>query len=246
MNHDASPANALPPPRLEYPVVGVTTAPKSSCVKCGASIEYQKIENFPDLKPTICEKCAAAQPATGVEADRTKAFQELCPPLYQDTDPNHATLAGNPKLAEVVNWKYQPKGLVIRGSTRLGKTRAAWLLIKRLMLEGRSVKAMTCGEFARQAAENAGDGARDWFDEMTKVDVLFVDDLGKSKLTERVESDLFDIIESRAANLKPCLFTTNFDGETLKGKMTNDRGDALISRIREFCQAVNFNPKETK
>jgi len=75
---------------------------------------------------------------------------------------------------------------------------------------------------------------------LATVDVLFFDDFGKMKFTERVESELFAVIEKRTANCLPLILTTNFTGETLEERMTLDRGVPLVRRLREFCVDVSF------
>ncbi len=68
----------------------------------------------------------------------------LCPPIYRETDIHRLP----PEAAKVTQWQYGPRGLVVVGPTGVGKTRAMWLLLKRLVYEGRHVRALNAVEFA--------------------------------------------------------------------------------------------------
>ena len=65
-----------------------------------------------------------------------------------------------------------------------------------------------------------------------------LDDLGKAKLTERAEAELFGLVEHRIANLKPLIVTTNFVGDKLSDKLSEDRATPLVRRLREFNECV--------
>ncbi|EEF63370.1 DnaA ATPase domain-containing protein [Pedosphaera parvula] len=230
--------------------------PTFTCRYCKKDYPFEApeldIELPPMFKsPTVCNSCADMLDRKRQESiiqERLEKWRSTCPVIYEDTDPNHIGMPAPPKLNQILQWKYGPKGLLVFGDTRKGKTRAVWLLIKRLMVdEGRKVEGMTCGEFARRCAKAyQTDVAYDWIDHLIAVDVLFIDDLGKSKMTERVVADLFEIFEQRICRKLPTIFTTNFVGSTLAEKMSH-HGDAatyqhepFIARLREFCELVSF------
>lgn len=164
-------------------------------------------------------------------------WKEMCPPLYRDTD-----LKRLPKQArKVMEWEFGSQGLMIAGDTGKGKTRAAFLLMERLHSEGLSVGIFHGNSFSHQCAVKffESNGER-WIAELANRKVVFFDDLGKFKMTERVEAELFGLIEMRIANLLPVIVTTNMTGGELKGKMTSDRGEPLVRRLCEFCETVIF------
>ncbi len=232
---------------------------RTNCKFCRIEFEYEPIVGLPfSLKPTVCSSCDEQQRSERVASERSgryRAFQEICPPIYHDSDPNHPAMPKAEKLSSILNWKMGATGLLIYGEARRCKTRCAWMLVKRLMVDDNlSVVAMTSVEFANHAALAASSGAQwhiNWKDELCDCDVLFIDDLGKNKMTELVEADLFDVIETRTSNKKPIIITTNFVGrksptvplvygEALDDKFSPDRGVPLIARLREFTKAVNL------
>ena len=143
-------------------------------------------------------------------------------------------------------WRYGGRGLLLHGETGRGKTRAAWLLLRRLHDQGRSITAFDCVSFGHECVRRCRDShgndehVERWADNLATVPVLFLDDFAKEKLTERVEVELFGLIERRTANCLPIILTTNFVGEALEAKLSPDRGAPLVRRLREFCEDVCF------
>lgn len=215
----------------------------NNCKQCGVEIEFEPIAKLEHIRPTVCNTCHCLNEVAAIrqfEAAITRRANEFTPPIYRDTNPESLPKA---ELEKVLAWQYGPKGLILCGETRKGKTRCMWLLIRRLLLQGLTVECMTSGEFARQCAEvfaAGGEQPREWFDRITQADALFIDDLGKFKLTERVEAELFDIVEFFTSRGKPLMFTTNGSSATLANQMSADRGPAIIGRVREFCKCVQF------
>ena len=221
-----------------------------TCEYCGGSFGYSpktfEGSNIPEMfAPKNCPPCSRLLSEKQKFDDdlKKKAGRELtwlamCPPIYRNTD-----VARLPESAKkVLGWKLNPKGLMIAGDTGKGKTRAAFLVMEKLHLEGCSMEIFHGNAFAHQCAINFGEmNGEKWIAELARRKVVFFDDLGKFKMTERVEAELFGLIEMRIANLLPVIVTTNLSGEDLKSKMTSDRGEPLVRRLREFCEVVLFS-----
>jgi DNA replication protein DnaC len=219
----------------------------TACFECKSKFNYEpkKMLGREMSAPVTCDDCNkkfkaenAAKTEEAIKRGRETKWLKMCPPLYQDSD-----LSRLPKLSteKVLGWKFGPRGLVIYGDTGKGKTRAAFLLCKKLHDKGLAVSAFHGNRFAHDCAKKFGEGnGENWIEGLVCKDVVFFDDLGKFKLTERVEAELFGLIETRVANLKPVIITTNFIGGDLEAKMTADRGEPLVRRLREFCESVAF------
>lgn len=172
--------------------------------------------------------------------DRIESFEKQCPPLYLKTDP-----ARLPKLQldATLAWKPGARGLILVGETGRGKTRAAWLLIRQLMANGAFVEILCFDAvgFGHDLSRHyKSEDAEDWLDSVANAPMVFFDDLGKLKLTERAEAEIFGVIERRFSRELPVLVTTNDTGDTLASRMTDGRGPALIRRLREFCEVIQF------
>jgi len=59
-------------------------------------------------------------------------------------------------------------------------------------------------------------------------------------MTERCETELFNLIEERSQHLRPLIVTTNTVGDSLEDKFSDDRSGPLLRRVREFCEPVSF------
>lgn len=75
-------------------------------------------------------------------------------------------------------------------------------------------------------------------------DLLIVDDLGKEVPSQWSLSKLFEVFDSRYANNRPTIVTTQFDSASLARRMANS-GDpetamAIVSRFREKYSGMNL------
>ena len=136
------------------------------------------------------------------------------------------------------------RGLILLGETGRGKTRVAWLVLREVLTSSKRpilfkwFDAISFGhEIARHYRE---EDAEDWLGKVATADLVFFDDLGKLKMTERAEVELFGVIERRCAAELPVIVTTNDTGDSLASRMTDNRGPALIRRLREFCDPIQF------
>jgi DNA replication protein DnaC len=197
----------------------------------------------------ICDDCAEKQNAQAIlddAANRQKrfscAFESICPPLYRESDLKriHGDFSGS-----VQSWEYSPTGLYLKGKPGTGKTRAAWWLLRREHFAGTSVYGLTCTEFARFAGEQWHSEskqralAEEALDKCRRVKLLLLDDLGKQKMTERAELELFDLLENRTQNLLPSIITTNATSTQILAMLSEDRGSAILRRIKDFNTIVN-------
>ena len=75
--------------------------------------------------------------------------------------------------------------------------------------------------------------------ELEKIDILAFDDLFAEKISDRAESLLLSVLDTRLRNEKPTLITTMFTGSTVKFH-NQERGAAVLRRLRETCAVVQF------
>jgi DNA replication protein DnaC len=199
---------------------------------------------------SLCDECAEKaqrdyekEMARAEQESRLLAFQSLCPPLYQDTDP---ALIYAPYVQAVESWEYGPQGLILVGPAGKGKSRAAWMLIKRWMLEGKRCYGTTATQLAKAAADQwhsrveERNKAEFVIQECRGAGILLIDDLGKQKFTERAELELFDILEYRTSHKKPTIATSNADGKTFRQMLSEDRGEPILRRLHQFSTTIHY------
>lgn len=213
-----------------------------------------------DLTSRICDACAEQEErdlAASKERNRLaeirrlqeareESWQKLCPVEFRTvTECGKTDIVRlereSPKLPRLLEYQYGPRGLIIRGKTRKCKTRSTWRLLRKLWLDKLSIAALTSAEFDRDCRDAAGNfNLSKWFERLAKVDVLFIDDLGKAQWTDATEAQWFDLVDRRTREHRPIIITTNEDGESLKSRMTPERAEALIARLREYCDSIVF------
>lgn len=222
---------------------------KKICSQCGKEFERDAVvvdgkELFAFVPCNECIELNAAERRVNTEkeraADGVKRWLAYCPPAFQDTESDK--LPFPVVTANVLAWTYQKRGMILYGKTRSGKTRTAWLLVEKQFELGRTAIVMdSMSGFDYAAIFTAGgQAALDWVMERSKCSLLFLDDVFKVKLTESFEAAMFAIVDFRINHNLPILCTLNDTGATLSARMTGDRGDAFIARLKEMCDTIHF------
>lgn len=228
-----------------------------TCPKCKAQFETEACflgdqEKFADT-PGLCNKCAdhydleqRERKVRAGELQSQRRWEQICPLGFRNTDP--ARLPDIAAKNDVLSWQYSGTGLLCHGPTGRGKTRCLYLLLHRLHFgEQRSIIAIGATYFAhecgRRFSENQAE-ADAYINDLTRVDVLMLDDLDKARFTERTEAELFHVIDARTAQGRPILASVNATGSELAEMMTDHRGWPIVRRLREYCQPVGFGEPE--
>ncbi|HEV2320689.1 MAG TPA: hypothetical protein VGV18_13110 [Verrucomicrobiae bacterium] len=213
---------------------------------CGARFEVPGDDPLLERFVRFCPECSRKEHEAVrlAEQDRMKREREskwnaICPPGYRDTE--IGKLPDAAKAAEVLAWNYGPTGLLLHGATRRGKSRCAWLLARKMFDQGKSVRALDAlAGFEYATAFASAAGAHAWINDYCRCGLLFFDDVFKARLTDSFEAAVFAIAEYRQSHKLPVLASLNDTGETLMARMSADRGDALVARLREMCRVIQF------
>ncbi len=240
-------------PELKEPTTPADVLPdeppiKFDCSTCGASVEVPAfLSRIANDRGVMCAACCDKDSArilkTAIESSReirAHQFTQICPAEYLDTDPTKLP-KGN-RLNDLLNWEYGRIGFFLIGKTRAGKSRCAWMLAKREFLSGKSVR---CLDYSSAFAYGSKfqDGVKDaqrWIEKHCTCDLLLLDDVFKAKLSDSFEQAIFIVIARRSELNLPMIITANDNPDTLKARMTEDRGPAIVSRLKEFCQVLVF------
>jgi len=198
-----------------------------------------------------CEPCVEAhrlscQPKQEIRDLREDLWASLCPREYRlITESEGGTelaklLSGCPGAEKALAWRYGQRGLLMGGPTGTGKTRSAWRLLRRCFDEGRTVKAMTAGEFGRSYADAGGSHTlNDWFSNLATVNVLFIDEIGNAAWTDGAEAVFFDLLEKRGVEGRPMITASNHKSESLASKLRDQtRAAPMIRRLKTYCEFI--------
>jgi hypothetical protein len=192
------------------------------CIHCAEPKPVTDARRSKDSFPTICQSCHKRL----LCAD----YQLICPQAYRRTETSLLPAVARERMASVLDWTYGPKGLLLWGKTSgAGKTRCMWLLVKRLMtLEGIRVTAFDSVGLAHEM-------------ERRYRSDLFLDDITRSKWTERFTAELFGLIDRRCAAELPILTTMNESGADLEArKGVGQWSVPIVRRLRDCCEAIEF------
>ncbi|MFZ0616291.1 MAG: ATP-binding protein [Chthoniobacterales bacterium] len=196
------------------------------------------------MNPTICDPCDKKRQVDPAEESRKRraAFRAALPSAFRDTD---RTRLPDVLVQEVEDYRFGAIGLAFVGKSGAGKTRAMLTLLERLAGEGRTVQWLTATDLSFMAGDQFSDdpqerhNAKETLRRVRRVDVVFLDDVGKGRMTDRAESELFDILDTRTREGRPTLWTSNSGGRDLLAMLSADRGDALLRRLgKEFSNVV--------
>jgi DNA replication protein DnaC len=223
---------------------------QATCTDCSKPFTYEPLTwgKRTLFTPTKCDPCtekAIEDQRQEVYINAKKAslarFKQMIPPIYLDTIPERITdLLRIP--AEM--WEFNPMGMGMIGTSGKGKTRASVLLLERMHDEGRTTFFISATDLALNSANQFADNpatkeiAKSILTMCRSAEVLVLDDLGKGRMTDRSESELYDLLEYRTSRKLPTIWTSNSDARGLIAMFSKDRGDAIIRRLAEFSTIV--------
>ena len=216
-----------------------TLSKRFACPEC-----LERIEEVRRAEVEIMAELDAQDESDRLAESRTQKWESMCPGEFRVFDSKKYPSRSQSALAKVLGWDLLQKGLILHGPTGSGKTVAAWAAIKPYVLHsGIRVEAYTANQFAVDAAkfaQESADKADRWLRKLRETAILFVDDLGKRKMSDHSEAQLFDVIDYRYANRKVMIFTCEGSADWLGAFLGESRRDGMIRRIKESCESVSF------
>lgn len=230
-------------------------ASETRTCKCGASFDVEvgssDLERQVASWRKLCPACVIIQDREIEEerkrrdvAAREAQWKEICPPLYADTDQNHSGLRRE-YLTAAVGWDVRSQiGLGFIGVSGGGKTRSLFVALRRAFDSNLTCRTITHNAFSKTVLSAfSGEGeerrtAQKLLGSLQRTSVLLLDDLGKAPSTDRADAELEELIETRAANKLPLLWSANGGGEWLAKRFGEDRGDPIVRRLAEFSTVV--------
>ena len=227
------------PDELRYRRCGICRLFVRTCAYCKATFDSEKPQKF------CSKKCFRAQMERDI-ADQADRWWQTVDPLWRDTDV--AKLPRPQQSKYLLEWEWGPLGLglIIYGPTGTGKTRTLYLLLRCLAYRDFSVKLIRGLDFQAQVIDrtrpNGPGGFQKWFAGLLDVDILAVDDCDKIKFSPRVESEFFNLIDQRTSCYRVLMLSSNSTGSELLARLSPENGPAIVRRIAEFCEPVNFGP----
>lgn len=182
------------------------------------------------------------------EGLKESAVPPSMPEIFLDTDVTRL----HPKIQSVLDWRPSDNvsGLLLHGTTGIGKTRGIWEIIRRMWVEqAKKDKQLNYVFLTMRKLEGKIEKSfdernhSDMIDSLISCNFLVLDDFGKERLTSRMASDLFSIIDERSIAKRGCLITTNFNSTTILERFENkdkETGVAIIRRFKDYYKIVGM------
>jgi DNA replication protein DnaC len=128
------------------------------------------------------------------------------------------------------------RGLWLMGDVGTGKTSLAMLVSKATLELGRSVAIYSLPRLLSRIrrtydAEAGEQSYLEFFERLTAVDLLHVDDLGAEKRSDWVLEQLYALVDERYESQRSIVVTTNLDQASLEEQI----GARTVSRLVEVC-----------
>lgn len=206
-------------------------------------VKDEKLYRYP-----FCRKCLDPE-VVASEGYTEPEYHQDTPMIFRATDENRL----HPKMKEALSWRptLEKSGMLLHGTTGIGKSRAAWLWTNRIWLQGikrdlnLNFMFLSMMDFESMIQSSFSENKRkEILNEICDAPLLVLDDLGKERLTSRMSTDLFGIIDHRSLSAKTTIITTNFNGQGLIDRFPpqdKETGIALVRRLRDYYSAYGMS-----
>lgn len=225
------------------------------CISCGQLAAYEPIitvggADLHALIPFHCQSCTDASERAEVRAAEAKAnarraekWKTIIPPKYRETDITHPDFPAN--LHRQLRSRPLTASIALIGPAERCKTRLLALLAKRAIATDLTVGWCPANAFqwaaSREFDRQDGHDARQWLRRWHTADVLFLDDLGKHRWTDAVESAFFGLLEGRASRKLPIHWSMNptpEDVPDLSERLRQEPADLVGRALDPFGEAI--------
>ena len=224
-----------------------------TCQTCGATFEAELAtftvagRVYPLPAQLHCDPCCAAYdarlatssgPRLGADLPR---WETIAPRAYQGFMREMLPESSVEACDLALRWSPSPRGIGLSGASRSGKTFILTELMRRRYEAGDSVWMPTASEFAYSVGSGHDGDRREMITKAISADCLFLDDIGNCRYTDRVEKDLFHVLETRKRNLRPVFVTVNGKGADLEASMSEHTARPIVNRLRhDVCQFLSI------
>lgn len=163
--------------------------------------------------------------------------------MARDMSSRHVVQAAREYVDRLEQNLAEGRGIWFMGGTGTGKTTLGMLIAKQALAAGHSVavyftpKLLTRIRKTYQEAESEDAYGR-FFERLTSVDLLYIDDLGSERHTDWVVEQLYAIVNERYESQRAMLVTSNASGDDVdrgQDELAEQIGSRTVSRLVEIC-----------
>ena len=213
----------------------------ATCIHCGLSFEPLAF-----MAACCSDECVDAEKSRrGLDRHGNPVWRKtvqdpwlaICPPRYAHFDFDKLPARGQAVAPALLGWNpfHTPgKGIAIVGESDGGKSMLIHEAARQAFAAGWDVYCTLSTEFAWNVGHL--DRRERYLQRCMDCAILLLDDLGKAKITERVETDLYHILEHRERWQKAIIWSANSKGSQLATAMSEDRAAPIINRLRRSAE----------
>ncbi len=182
---------------------------------------------------------ASAIPARyrGVSFDRPPVSD-----MARDMTSRHVVQAARDYCENFERNLAEGNGLWLMGDTGTGKTTLGMLVASQALAAGRTVAVYFTPKLLNRIRQTFQEAQSEnaytvFFEQVTSVDLLYIDDLGSERHTDWVVEQLYAVINERYENRRAVLVTSNASGDVDRGtrELREQIGPRTVSRLIEMC-----------
>ena len=221
-----------------------------NCEYCGADLEPLTVELkdrtfIVGYRACNCSESLEEEQArldAQAEEEKRHEIDRLIAAFEASGIPNR--YRGCEKLVENLPELYETAfkdGLYLWGTTGTGKTTIAAAIGIRAIKNGRSVRFVDAYNISQMLFDGRGD-------EITRPDLLIIDDLGAEATGEWNNARMRSAINDRYNSNKPTIVTSNYSKKELAKLLTTDdmnmTSQAIFSRLSEMTKSLEIQGKD--
>ncbi len=151
-------------------------------------------------------------------------------------------------IGDLDNQLAEGRGLWISGGTGTGKTTLAMLVSKAALEMGKTVAIYSLPKLLARIrrtydSEPGGDSYLSFFERLTSVDLLHIDDLGAEKRSDWVLEQLYALVNERYDSQRSILVTTNLNNPI---ELEEQIGSRTVSRLAQMCFELELGGEDQR
>lgn len=231
------------------------------CKFCGAELEPRTMQCMGrtiqvGTQPCTCEVARKAQAQAQMREQQRETLEQAkareaarlragVPRRYLGAQTDNAA-----ELAQIVSGG---NSLYISGSVGVGKTYLAVAVCTQLQALNVQFEMLTAVALIRkfEDAMRSSIPETQILKPLLDVPVLVIDDLGKERVTNWTYERVFDLLDMRYNDLKPCVITSNFNLAALakrlaKNGCSSENAQALVSRLKHTAKVLNLQGQDRR
>lgn len=141
-------------------------------------------------------------------------------------------------------------GLYIEGCVGSGKTYAACAIAKAFVMAEYIVVVATSLSMLEEIKRSYDDNSAAGIERYMLCDILIMDDIGKETASSWALTNLFQIINSRYEDMRPTIYTSQYDVDSLLTRMARygdrESAEAIVSRIIETSAFIRLPKRDRR